>query len=211
MCPSTNPAKPGWVQAWLLAHGERIAHRLFGERKRKLFEMLPRRVVEIGAGAGANLRYYQRGTELIAIEPNAHALDRLAARAAKLGVQVDARETVAESIDLPGASTDAVVATLVLCSVDRPVAVLQEVRRVLRPGGRLLLLEHVAAPRGTPARAVQDLTAKPWGLVFGGCRPNQETAQLIEEAGFESMELTAFRIGLGLPPAGRWIVGQAVR
>jgi SAM-dependent methyltransferase len=78
-----------------------------------------------------------------------------------------------------------VVSTLVLCSVPDPVAALAEAHRVLRPGGRLLFLEHVRAAPGSSLERWQDRLRRPWGVVAGGCSPNRDTVAAIESAGFE--------------------------
>jgi ubiquinone/menaquinone biosynthesis C-methylase UbiE len=107
-----------------------------------------------------------------------------------------------EELELTDASVDAVVCSFVLCSVAEQAAALAEVRRVLRPDGRFVFAEHVAAPAGTWVRRGQNLTAAVAGL-FGGCRPNRETGAAITGAGFQIVDLHRFTMpgpfGAGIP------------
>ena len=106
-------------------------------------------VIEIGPGDGSNLRHLSGDVRWIGIEPSSHNRRRLRQTAAHLGQAIDLRDGVAEHLPMPDNSVDAVLGTLVLCSVTDPIRVLSEVRRVLRPGGVYAFEEHVAAPRGT--------------------------------------------------------------
>jgi SAM-dependent methyltransferase len=97
---------------------------------------LPTTVVEIGSGAGANFRYLHRGTKVIAVEPNPYMHKSLRLAAERHGIELDIRDVVGERIDLPDSSVDAVISSLVLCTVTDPSQVVAEVHRILRPGGR---------------------------------------------------------------------------
>ena len=112
---SVPPARPviGRLNAWLFRLLDGYMDRKLGRLKRELFADLPDDVVEIGAGTGANLRYYRPGTRLHAIEPSPYMRDKLAARARELGIAVELCGRVGEAIDLPSGSADAVVSTLV--------------------------------------------------------------------------------------------------
>lgn len=161
-------------------------------------------VLELGPGDGGNLRLYQPDVRLTAVEPRAAARDRTAAAAGRLGLTAHVRDGHAEDLALPDGSVDAVVCSFVLCSVTDPSAVLAEVHRVLRPGGRFLFAEHVAAPRGTWVRRGQNLLAGLTSLVPGhGCRPNRETGPAIDRAGFDVVDLHRFDLpgplGAGIP------------
>lgn len=146
------------------------------------------RVLEIGAGVGANLGYLPPGTELVALEPNLRMHDRLRARCAAAGIDLTILAARAERIPLPDASVDEVVCSLVLCTVEDPGAVVTEVRRVLRPGGRFRFVEHVAAPGGLRRRCQRALRS-PWGWLFEGCDLCRDTGALLQGAGFADLEL----------------------
>ncbi|UOE21883.1 methyltransferase domain-containing protein [Thermobifida halotolerans] len=90
---------------------------------------------------------------------------------------------------LPDASVDEVICSLVLCTVTDPRQVLEEVRRVLRPGGRFRFVEHVAAPPGSFRSRVQQAIRRPWGWLFEGCDPHRHTVDIVREAGFATLRV----------------------
>jgi SAM-dependent methyltransferase len=179
-------------------------------RKDAVFADLPPTVVELGAGAGANMRYLPVATRLVAVEPNPYMHPRLRRAARSAGVDLEIRSVVGERIDLPDESADAVISSLVLCSVRDPDAVLAEVRRVLRPGGRFSFAEHVAASPGTPTRWVQSALRRPWAWIFEGCSCERDLAGVIRAAGFTSVDLEHYRIHSPLLPFNTHIAGTAV-
>jgi len=156
------------------------------ETRRGLISQAAGRTLEIGAGHGLNVPHYGGGvSELVISEPNPHMLRRL--RRALDGAVPDVGSwsvvaAGAEALPFDAASFDTVVCTFVLCSVADPRGVLAEVARVLRPGGRLLFLEHVRARDGTALARFQDLVARPHSRIGAGCHPNRRTWQLIEDS-----------------------------
>ena len=187
-----------------MAHADDAQRRLYGRRKRALFGRIAGRdgappvVVEIGAGSGLNAAYLPAGARWIVVEPNVHFHGRIREAAAAHGLGLDLAAGTAEALPLADGAADAVLSTLVLCSVDDVAQSLAEARRVLRPGGRFVFVEHVAAPPGSLRRRAQRAFRRPWGWFADGCRPDQETGRLIREAGFADVEMEAFRAGLGL-------------
>lgn len=177
--------------------------------KRRVFAGLPRVVVEIGSGVGANLRYLPADGTLVAIEPNRfmHGLLRGAARRA--GVRLDVRERMAEQTGLPDHSVDTVISSLVLCTVQDPAAVLAEIRRILRPGGTFRFLEHVVARTGTPTRAAQRILRRPWAWTFEGCSCERDLEHSVRAAGFESVTIERYRIHTPFLPFNTHIAGIA--
>jgi ubiquinone/menaquinone biosynthesis C-methylase UbiE len=140
------------------------------------------RVLEIGAGTGLSFPFYRRDVELVATEPDRYMLPRARRRAAALKLPVEFDTAPAEALPFAGASFDAVVSTLVLCTVADPVRALAEVRRVLKPDGTFRFIEHVRGD-GWQARA-QDLVTPLWRRVGAGCHPNRSTVETIRGAGF---------------------------
>jgi len=201
----------GRFNAWLLEVLDGYQHRKYGALKRELFGGLPRTVLELGAGDGANLRYLSPGTRVIAIEPNVHMHRRLRARAARLAVHVDVQAATAEALPLADGTVDAVISSLVLCTVPDPARALAEVRRVLRPGGRYWCIEHLAAPEGTALAGLQRALRRPWRWLFEGCETCRDTAGLLREAGFASVEVTPFTLPTIFAPIRPQIAAVAVR
>ena len=178
--------------------------------KARAFADLPSTVVEIGSGVGANLRYLPAGAHLIAIEPNTYMHARLRRAAGRQGVDLEIRSVVGERIDLPDASADAVISSLVLCSVSDPAAVLAEIRRILRPGGRFSFAEHVVAKPRTLTRWSQRVLSRPWGWVFEGCSCERDLSGLIAAAGFTSVDINPYRIHSPFVPFNTHIAGTAI-
>ncbi|ADD41757.1 class I SAM-dependent methyltransferase [Stackebrandtia nassauensis] len=178
-------------------------------RKRRLLADLAGTVLEIGAGRGANFGYLPSGVRWLGLEPHRRRRASLIAAASRHGRGAEVLAAPAEAIPLPDASCDAVVSTIVLCSVRDQDAALAEVRRVLRPGGRFVFLEHVAAPRGTWTRRLQRCWAPVSRRVDSGCDPARDTAAAIERSGFAWRELELFEqpfaFGLSVP----FIAGRA--
>lgn len=179
------------------------------EHKRSLLGDLHGDVLEIGPGGGANLPYYSAGIRWAGIEPNLYMHRYLREKARSLDLPVALRTGIAEQMGFEDGSFDAVVSTLVLCSVNRLPRVLQEILRVLRPGGRFVFIEHVAAPDGTRTRRVQGWIRPVWKMIGDGCHPDRETWVAIEEAGFDRVDLRHFRVPF--PIVGPHICGFAVK
>jgi ubiquinone/menaquinone biosynthesis C-methylase UbiE len=143
------------------------------------------RVLEIGAGAGANRAFYSKDVQdLLALEPH----PQLRALAEQAGMRVIGNS--AERIPLDDASVDTVVTTWTLCSIADASAALVEMRRVLRPDGRLLFAEHGLAPEVDVQRWQHRLTPL-WKHIAGGCHLNRPIPALVRGAGFEVTELRA--------------------
>ena len=163
-------------------------------RKRALLADVAGTVVELGPGTGANLAHLPRGVRWIGIEPNPHMQLRLRPRAEALGIAAQTLTASAQRLPLADESVDVVLSTLVLCSVPDPAAALVEARRVLRPRGRFVFVEHVAAPPRTMLRRAQRVLRPAWSLIADGCRPDRDLAAVIRAAGFAALELEEFRV-----------------
>ena len=178
-------------------------------RMDQLLSGLTGSVLEIGAGRGANFARLPAGVAWTGLEPDPKSCAALARAAAGNGRPSRVLRGVAERIPLADDSVDAVVETVVLCSVGDQNRVVQEIRRVLKPGGAFVFVEHVAAPPGTWTRAAQRAYAPMSRKLVGGCDPALETWRAIEGAGFARVDYTWFRSRWPLPLTTLRVVGQA--
>jgi SAM-dependent methyltransferase len=188
---------------WL---GERTGVRAL---RRQLVGNARGRTVDIGSGTGLNLRYYPDDLdELVLAEPDPGMRARLEKRVQRRGRPARVIGAPAERLAFPDESIDTVVSTFVLCTVDDPELALQEIVRVLRPGGQFLFIEHVRSD-GARLAAWQDRLEEPWRRFGRGCHCNRATAQLIASSGLtlDDIEEGSWR---AMPPIVRpLIVGRA--
>jgi ubiquinone/menaquinone biosynthesis C-methylase UbiE len=207
--PYPAPTFPQRFQAWFLVHACPHHEKIVAPHKQELLADLHGTILEIGPGTGVNLAYYPRDVRWIGIEPNPILHSYLRAAITQKNFPADLRFGRAESLGVPDASLDAVVSTLVLCTVRDVATTLREILRVLRPGGRFIFIEHVAAPPGTFTRRVQRFVRPVWNYFGDGCHPDRETWKYIESAGFSSLHLDHFRVPS--PIVGPHIRGSAIR
>lgn len=151
-------------------------------------------VLEIAVGSGRNLPHYPAGTRLTGIEYSPPMLALARARAQRLGVEADLREGDAQALEFPDRSFDTVVCTLALCSIPDDARAVAEARRVLRPGGRFLLLEHVRSPL-LPVRAVERLL-DPLAVRFSADHLVREPLAHLRRHGFVIEEAVRSKLGL---------------
>lgn len=147
-------------------------------------------VLEIGIGTGLNIAHYnkERVSKITGLDP-ALQMHRLARkRIARAGLDVDLVALSAEQIPLDDASFDSIVVTYTLCSIPNPVSALKEMRRVLKPGGKLLFCEHGRAPDES-VRRWQDRLTPYWMKIGGGCHLNRDIPALLSEGGFSCKDL----------------------
>lgn len=171
-----------WAYDWFMSSSEKAGLR---ERRRELLAHASGRCLEIGAGTGLNLALWPESVEsLVLSEPDPHMATQLRKRVARSGRPARVVEAPGERLPFEGASFDSVAMTLVLCTAPDPGAVLREAGRVLRPGGRLLFLEHVRAEDPKLARW-QDRLHGPWYAFGYGCNCNRATLDTIRASALE--------------------------
>jgi ubiquinone/menaquinone biosynthesis C-methylase UbiE len=192
----------------------RVGHLMdaeIGDHRRRLLAGLTGRVLEVGAGNGLNFPYYPATvTEVLAIEPEPYLRHLALAAARQAPVPIRVVDSTAEALPAPDATVDAVVASLVLCTVTDLHRALAETRRVLRPGGRFRFYEHVRATDLRLARW-QDRLERPWGWLVGGCHPNRDTVAAIAAAGLQVVQLDRFDLKAMPPLARPHVLGVAER
>lgn len=154
-------------------------------------------VLEIGIGTGLNLPYYDASKvqRVIGLDPSESSWDLAAERARNLDFDLEFIGLPSEQIPLPDASVDSIVVTFSLCTIPDPVAALQGMARVLKPGGNLLFCEHGQAPDAN-VRKWQDRINPVWRRMAGGCNLNRDIPQLLQAGGFKLSDMhTAYLPG----------------
>ncbi len=181
------------------------------EHRAKLLAEARGRVLEIGAGTGANLRFYGPDVdEVVVAEPEQPMARRLERKLASSPRPARLVHAPAERLPFEDASFDTVVSTLVLCTVEDPAAAFAEIRRVLKPGGRLLFLEHVRSDDPKLARW-QDRLNGVQKRIGHGCNCNRDTVAGLREAGFTVGDLVQERFPKAPPIVRPLVVGTASR
>jgi SAM-dependent methyltransferase len=173
----------------------------FSSMREKVIPLAAGTVVEIGFGSGLNLPFYDAAkvSRLIGIDPDEAMLGM--ARQQRSGLPLEIVQGRAESLPLDSRSADAAVVSYALCTIADPLRALAEIRRVLKPGGRLLFLEHGLWDRPW-RRRVQERLNGPWNWLAAGCNINRQPLSLIEGAGFTLAESRQERF-----PASFWQLG----
>ena len=200
--------------------GRKHGHRLFaafwewltrheGEEERALRREVVSgatgRVLELGVGVGTNWEHLPAGIEYVGIDPDAYMLERAQKHAIEAGRQMTLEPAMAEDLPFESGSFDTVLVTLTCCTVTDQSRALAEALRVLRPGGRLLFLEHVR-PEGRVRGRLMDAITPVWRRAGGGCQPNRRTLDAIRSSGFAVTELKETQLK-GLP----LVMGTAVK
>ncbi len=174
------------------------------EHRQEMLAELHGRVVEVGAGNGLNFKHYpDTVTEVLAVEPDDLLRGHAKTAAGKADIPIHVIAGHADALAVEAGSYDAVVASLVLCSVPDPASALLALRGALRPGGELRFYEHVRSDRPWIGRA-EDLLDPLWSRVAGGCHPNRDTLGAISAAGFQITDVEHFRFGL------QHVLGRAI-
>uniref|UniRef100_A0A8C9PA48 Methyltransferase type 11 domain-containing protein n=1 Tax=Spermophilus dauricus TaxID=99837 RepID=A0A8C9PA48_SPEDA len=171
-------------------------------------------LLELGCGTGANFQFYPAGCRITCLDPNPHFEKFLKRSMAENRHLQYERFVVAPGEDMKqvaDGSMDVVVCTLVLCSVQSPKRVLQEVHRVLRPGGVLFFWEHVAYPRASQAFMWQHVFEPTWKHIGDGCYLTRETWKDLENAQFSEIQMEQQPPPLKWLPVGPHIMGKAVK
>lgn len=180
-----------WYDRHILPHALDIACGLpmIGRQRALIVPLAQGRVLEVGIGTGLNMRYYDKSrvTQIVGLDPGLELQPLARERIAQAGLAVELVGLSAEQIPQPDASFDTVLITYTLCTIPDALAALKEMRRVLKPGGRLLYCEHGRAPDAS-VRRWQERLQPLWGKVAGGCHLGRDIPALLQAAGFQLTE-----------------------
>lgn len=184
--------RPSWYDRHVLPYVLDLACGIKPVRKQreKVVPLAEGRILEVGIGTGLNLEHYRKEhiEGIVGLDP-ALEMHRLAVkRMKKAGLTVELVGLSAEKIPFDDATFDTVLITYTLCSIPDPVAALKEMRRMLKPAGKLVFCEHGASP-DPKVRRWQDRLTPLWAKVGGGCQLNRDIPRLLTEAGLRSSDM----------------------
>jgi ubiquinone/menaquinone biosynthesis C-methylase UbiE len=180
------------------------------QMRRELLAGARGRVLELGAGTGANIELYPEGVEdLVLAEPDPHMAKKLRAKLAESGRTASVSQVPAERLSFDDASFDTAVVTLVFCTVPDPKAAIAEVARVLKPGGQLLFLEHVRSQDPGVAHW-QDRLERPWRFLGDGCHCNRDTVATISASSLELSDVQRDKLPKAPPIVEPLVRGRAI-
>lgn len=181
----------------------------FSTMRRRIVPRARGIVVEVGFGSGLNLPYYDpmRVDLLIGIEPDAAMIELAQEELDKMAFPAELRRGVGEKLPLKNAMADTVMVTYAFCTIPEPAKALDEIRRVLKPGGKLLFCEHARAQgwRGSLQRGLNGA----WSGLFGGCNLTRDPVAAIEAAGFTTDDVVVERFSLPRAMLGMHYSGEA--
>ena len=199
------------IHAKVFSYGSKRYNKVIHNEKLKLFYDISGKVLEIGPGTGINIQYYPSAIDYIGLEPNVALAEYLKK---ELDKKHFSKSQIingdAENIPIENTSIDVVVSTLTLCTIRNPERAVQEMKRVLKPGGTFLFMEHVAAHSGTFLHKIQHSIRGIWRLIGNGCNPDRETSVLIEQAGFEKVVMNRMNLPI-FPIVSPHIIGKATK
>jgi len=176
-----------------MAKDDQRSFRQYGSKKKELFKGVKGRILEIGPGTGVNLRFFDKDVNWIGIEPNQAMHPYLKSEAERLGINAEIKTGMSEHVHIENESVDHVVSTIVLCSVKNVENTLNEIKRVLKPGGTFLFLEHQADKPWTWRRMIQNIVPYTrWRYFSDGCTPSRSLGRAIESVGFEKVSYQEF-------------------
>jgi ubiquinone/menaquinone biosynthesis C-methylase UbiE len=209
-----SAGRPGWYERrllpWLLdfACGIRPVWR----QRQKVVPLATGRVLEIGIGTGLNLEHYDKTQvgQVVGLDPGVEMHSLAGKRASAAGIDVEMVALSAERIPFDDAAFDTVLVTYSLCTIPDPVAALKEMRRVLKPAGKLIFCEHGLA-RDASVRAWQHRLTPAWSRIAGGCQLDRDIPGLLAQAGFRCVALeTGYLPGPRPLTYNYWGVARAV-
>ncbi len=177
-----------------MAREDAASYVQYKDKKQQIFKNVNGNVLELGPGTGVNFRFFPKDIKWFGVEPNPAMHPYLKKEGQKSGIEIDLRANVSEHMEFEDNSMDFVISTIVLCSVNSIKDTLDEVLRVLKPGGQFLFIEHQIDDPWTIRRGIQKIVPyTPWRYFSDGCFPDREIGKRIDEAGFEEVSYTKYK------------------
>lgn len=182
-------------------------HRAFAEQRARMIPMAEGRVLEVGYGTGTSLPWYNASkvSSLIALDPAPGAMAMAAKREAAAAFPVEHLSLRGEEIPLEDASVDTIVVAYTLCTIPDVARAIAGMRRVIKPGGQLLFMEHGVSPNPRVERWQHRMNTA-WGFAFGGCNLVRKPTELLEQGGFKIVQGESLDIPRPLPIPGITLV-----
>jgi ubiquinone/menaquinone biosynthesis C-methylase UbiE len=196
-----------WLYDLFMVGAERAG---LGDLRAKLVKPAGGRVLEIGAGTGLNFPHYEPDAVVIATDVDAGMLARARERMREASARVLLVTADAERLPFRDSEFEGAVVGLALCTIPHPAVAIEEMRRVMRPGASLYLLEHVRKNTGVSAR-IQDLATPVWRRIAGGCHLNRRTEETLAAGGFRIEHVDRYAGGILLLITARLFAGQVAK
>jgi ubiquinone/menaquinone biosynthesis C-methylase UbiE len=174
-----------------------LEKRKFASIRKNLLQHATGKVLEIGAGTGINFPFYHQADSIVAIEPNPYMIEKSNSRMINASVPIEVVRVGAEQLPFNDHSFDCIVATLVFCTIPNVEQAINEMKRVCKPGGRILFFEHVKMNHRILA-GLQDFLTPVWKKICDGCCLNRETDKLIVKHGLKIVRQESYYGGLFL-------------
>lgn len=177
---------------------ESIEKKVFYKHRHTLINQLEGRILEVGAGTGVNFKFYGTNTDVIAVEPSLAMIQKAKNKITeKQNIQIINYGINAKEVNnfLLPESLDAAICTLVLCTVPDYILALENIKKWLKPGGKLLILEHIHAKKSIP-RKVQTLLNPLWNIIGDGCHLTRNTDDVVKRLGLTLESEVYFNKGL---------------
>ena len=179
--------------AEFMANEDQRSHEQYKDKKIILFKNISGSILELGPGTGINFQYFRRDIQWTGIEPNEMMHPYIKRKAEEFGIKHQLLTDSAEQLSARDESYDYVISTIVLCSVNDVQKTLEEIKRVLKPGGKFIFLEHQADKKWTSRWFVQKTVPyTPWRYFSDGCTPGRQLEKLISNAGFSSSHINNY-------------------
>lgn len=163
-----------------------MSHMIRDSWRKDLVGDLSGRILEVGVGTGANLPFYPKGAHVIGIDFSPNMLEKAAEKIAKCEATIILKEMDIEALDFPDDTFDVIVSTCVFCSVPNPVKGFKELRRVVKPKGKIVMLEHMRSENEVIGKALDLIN--PLATRLSGTNVNRRTMENIEKAGLHIIE-----------------------